>query len=143
MKDIVEFYSESLSEKLNTLETERRKEYEILFDELVSKEMVRSDIHVEKALELETKFFRLFIEYAIMQFEKLKNKSSVDIQELEKVFKHGIDTFFSSSLKRIIGVINNVRGSIKEEFAIEFLDKIRLEALQKTRHKALENYQVK
>lgn len=131
MKDVVKFYSESLNEKLNNLERERKREYEILFDELVSKEMVRSDIHVERALELETKFLKIFIEYAIMQFKKLNNKSTVDIQELGKEYRRVIDTFFSNSLKRMIGIINNVRGFMKEEFAVEHLNKIRKEALRK------------
>ncbi len=126
-----ELYSESLSEKIDKLERERKREYEILFDELVSEGMVRSDIHVEMALELEKKFLRLFIEYAIMQFEGLKNNPTIDINELEKEYRRGIDTFFSNSLKRMIGIINNVRSSIKEEFAMEQLEEIRLEASKK------------
>ncbi len=128
---MVKLYSKFLSEKLETLERERRRQYELLFDELVAKGMVRADIHIEKALELEIKFFRDFIDYALTQFKELRNSSSAEIHEVEEVCRYYIETFFRNSLQRMIGIINNVRSSIKEEFAIEPLEKIRSEALKK------------
>lgn len=131
MGEVDKLYSKFLSERLETLERERRKHYELFFDELVAKGMVRSDIHIEQALELEIRFFRDFTEYAIIQFKELRNRASVEIHELEEVCRYYIETFFRNSLQRMIGIINNVRSSIKEEFAIGPLEKIRSEALKK------------
>jgi hypothetical protein len=131
MKDIAKLYNEVLNMKHANIERERRMQYESLFNNLMAMGMVRADVHIEQALELEINFFRKFIEYAMIKFNELKNEPSVEIYELEKVYKYGIDKFFSNSLQRMIGIINNVRSSIKEEFAIEHLKKIREEALQK------------
>jgi fructose-1,6-bisphosphatase len=92
--------------------------------------MVRADIHIEQALELEMNFMRRFIDYAISQFKRLMNYPDVDIDELEKTYRHGINVFFGKSLQRMLGIINNVRSSVTDDYAQEALEKVRSEALQ-------------
>jgi len=130
MEDIVKLYQELLNKELNSLERERKKHYEHLFDDLASRGMVRADIHIEQALELEMNFMRRFTDYAMSQFKKLMSDPSLEINELEKVYRFGIDLFFGKSLQRMFGIISNVRSSLKEEYAREHLEKIRLEALR-------------
>jgi hypothetical protein len=130
MEDIVMLYQELLKKELNSLERERKKHYEHLFDDLASRGMVRADIHIEQALELEMNFMRRFTDYAMSQFKKLMSDPSLEINELEKVYRFGIDLFFGKSLQRMFGIISNVRSSLKEEYAREHLEKIRLEALR-------------
>jgi hypothetical protein len=130
MEDIVKLYQELLNKELNSLERERKKHYEHLFDDLASRGMVRADIHIEQALELEMNFMRRFTDYAMSQFKKLMNDPSLEINELEKAYRFGIDLFFGKSLQRMFGIISNVRSSLKEEYAREHLEKIRLEALR-------------
>ncbi len=130
MEDIVKLYQELLNKELNSLERERKKHYEHLFDDLAARRMVRADIHIEQALELEMNFMRRFTDYALSQFKKLMSDPSLEINELEKVYRYGIDLFFGKSLQRMFGIISNVRSSLKEEYAREHLEKIRLEALR-------------
>jgi ribosomal protein L20A (L18A) len=130
MEDIVKLYQELLNKELNSLERERKKHYDHMFDDLASRRMVRADIHIEQALELEMNFMRRFTDYAMSQFKKLMNDPSLEINELEKVYRYGIDLFFGKSLQRMFGIISNVRSSLKEEYAREHLEKIRLEALR-------------
>jgi hypothetical protein len=130
MEDIVKLYQELLNKELNSLERERKKHYEHLFDDLASRGMVRADIHIEQALELEMNFMRRFTDYAMSQFKKLMSDPSLKINELEKAYRYGIDLFFGKSLQRMFGIISNVRSSLKEEYAREHLEKIRLEALR-------------
>ena len=130
MEDIVKLYQELLNKELNSLERERKKHYEHLFDDLAARGMVRADIHIEQALELEMNFMRRFTDYAMSQFKKLMNDPSLEINQLEKAYRYGIDLFFGKSLQRMFGIISNVRSSLKEEYAREHLEKIRLEALR-------------
>jgi hypothetical protein len=130
MKSVAKLYQELLNKELNSLERERKKQYENLFDELAARGMVRADIHIEKALELEMNFMRRFTEYAILQFKKLLNNNASEIKELEKAYRYGIDSFFGKSLLRMFGIISNVRSSLREEYAREYLEKIRSEALR-------------
>ena len=92
--------------------------------------MVRKDIHIEQALELEIKFIQRFVEYAVAQYKKLKDSSEVDMNMLEKMFRNAMNSFFGRSLQRMLGIVNNVRGSIPASYAQEFLEKIKSKALQ-------------
>lgn len=130
MEDTVKLYQALLDKELDSLERERKKHYDHLFSDLAARGMVRADIHIEQVLGLEKKFMRRFIEYAISQFKKLMNDPAANINELEKAYRYGIDSFFGKSLQRMFGIISNVRSSIKEEYARESLEKIRLEALR-------------
>jgi|SRR4030067_3373758 len=130
MKDIGQHYQSLLDKELDSLERERRKEYEYLFDDLVRQGMVRKDIHIEQALELERKFIQRFVEYAVAQYKKLKDSSEADMNMLEKMYRNGINYFFGRSLQRMLGIISNVRGSIPAAYAQEFLEKVKSEALQ-------------
>src|SRR4030065_1812611 len=130
MKDIGQHYQSLLDKELDSLERERRKEYEYLFDDLVRQGMVRKDIHIEQALTLERKFIQRFVEYAVAQYKKLKDSSEVDMNMLEKMFRNAMNSFFGRSLQRILGIVNNVRGSIPAAYAQEFLEKVKSEALQ-------------
>jgi len=130
MKSVVKSYQELLNKELNSLERERKNNYAHLFDELAARGMIRADIHIEQALELEMNFMRRFTEYAILQFKKLMNNHASEINELEKAYQYGIDSFFGKSLLRMFGIISNVRSSLKEEYAREYLEKIRSEALR-------------
>lgn len=130
MEDTVKLYQALLDKELDSLERERKKHYDHLFSDLAARGMVRADIHIEQALELEINLMRRFIEYAISQFKKLMNDPAAKINELEKAYRYGIDLFFGKSLQRMFGIISNVRSSIKEEYARESLEKIRLEALR-------------
>lgn len=130
MEDTVKLYQALLDKELDSLERERKKHYDHLFSDLTARGMVRADIHIEQALELEINFMRRFIEYAISQFKKLMNDPAAKINELEKAYRYGIDSFFGKSLQRMLGIINNVRSSIKGEYAQESLEKIRLGALR-------------
>ena len=130
MKDIGQHYQSLLDKELDSLERERRKEYEHLFDDLVRQGMVRKDIHIEQALELERKFIQRFVEYAVAQYKKLKDSSEADMNMLEKMYRNGINYFFGRSLQRMLGIISNVRGSIPAAYAQEFLEKVKSEALQ-------------
>jgi len=130
MKSVAKLYQELLNKELDSLEIERKKHYAQLFDELAARGMIRADIHIEQALELEMNFMRRFIEYAILQFKKLMNNHASEVNELEKAYHCGIDSFFGKSLLRMFGIISNVRSSLKEEYAREYLEKIRAEALR-------------
>ncbi len=130
MKDIGQHYQSLLDKELDSLERERRKEYEHLFDDLVRQGMVRKDIHIEQALALEGEFMLRFTTYAITKYKQLNISPEVDMNMLEKMFRNAINSFFGRSLQRMLGVINNVRGSIPASYAQEFLEKIKLKALQ-------------
>jgi hypothetical protein len=138
MESVAKLYQELLNRELNSLERERQKQYEHLFDELAARGMIREDIHIEQALELEMNFMCRFTEYAILQFKKLMNNNASEIKELEKAYRYGIDSFFGKSLLRMFGIISNVRSSLREEYAREYLEKIRSEALLE-----LENAKIK
>ncbi len=130
MEDVTQLYKSLLNKELEFLERERRKEYECLFDDLAKQGMVRSDIHIEQALALEIKFIQRFVEYAIAQYKKLKNSSESDMDMLEKMYRHEINYFFGRSLQRMLGIINNVRGSINADYAQKFLERVKSEALE-------------
>jgi hypothetical protein len=130
MKDRGQSYQALLTKELDSLERERKKQYDQLFSELANRGMVRAGIHIEQALELEMNFMRRFIDYAISQFKRLMNSPEVDIDELEKTYRHGINVFFGKSLQRMLGIINNVRSSVTDDYAQEALEKVRSEALQ-------------
>ena len=130
MKDIGQHYQSLLDKELDSLERERRKEYEYLFDDLVRRGMVRKDIHIEQALELEGEFMLRFTTYAIAKYKQLNISPEVDMNMLEKMFRNAINSFFGRSLQRMLGIVNNVRGSIPASYAQEFLEKIKSKALQ-------------
>lgn len=130
MKDISQSYQALLIKELDSLEGERKKQYEQLFSELATKGMVRADIHIEQALELEMKFMRRFIEHEISQLQRLMNSPEADMNTLEKAYLYGINSLFGKSLQRMLGIINNVRSSITDDYAQEALEKVRSEALQ-------------
>jgi hypothetical protein len=130
MKDVVQLYKSLLSEELDIIERKRRKEYENLFDDLVRQGMVRADVHIEQALELERKFIQQFVEYAIAQYKELKDSPESDMNMIEKTYRYEVNHFFGRSLQRMLGIINNVRGSITTAYAQEFLARIKSEASQ-------------
>jgi len=130
MKDISQSYQALLIKELDSLEGERKKQYEQLFSELATKRMVRADIHIEQALELEMKFMRRFIEHGISQLQRLMNSPEADMNTLEKAYLYGINLLFGKSLQRMLGIINNVRSSITDDYAQKALEKVRSEALQ-------------
>jgi hypothetical protein len=130
MKDISQSYQALLIKELDSLEGERKKQYEQLFSELATAGMVRADIHIERALELEMKFKRRFFEYAISQLKRLMNSPDADMNKLEKAYLDSINSFFGKALQRMLGIINNVRSSITDDYAQEALEKVRAEALQ-------------
>ena len=130
MKDIGQRYQSLLSKELDYLERERRKEYEYLFDDLARRRMVRADLHIEQALELEGKFMQRFFEYAIAQYRALKNPLEADTTVLEKMYRNEINSFFGRSLQRMLGIISNVRGSVTATYAQEFLEEVKSHALQ-------------
>jgi hypothetical protein len=130
MKDVTQLYKSFLKEEIDNIERKRRKEYEGLFDDLVRQGMVRADVHIEQALELEMKLIKCFAEYAIAQYKKLKDSTKADMKILEKIYRHEINCLFGKSLQRMLGIINNVRGSIPDSYAQEFLEKVKLEVLQ-------------
>lgn len=130
MQDADQRYQSLLNKEIDFLDRERRKEYEDLFDALARQGMVRADIHIEQALELEGKFMKCFAEYALAQYKQLDISPEVDMNMLEKMFRNAINSFFGRSLQRMLGIINNVRGSIPASYAQEFLEKIRSKALQ-------------
>ena len=119
-----------LNKELDSLERERRKEYEYMFDDLARRRMVRADIHIEQVLELERKFIQRFVEYAIAQYKKLKNSPGSDTYMLEKMYRYEINHFFGKSLQRMLGIVRNVRGSITDVFVLKFLEKVKSEAFR-------------
>ena len=130
MQDIGQHYQSLLDKEFDSLERERRKEYEHLFDELVRQGMVRKDIHIEQALALEGEFMLRFTTYAIAKYKQLNISPEVDMNMLEKMFRNAMNSFFGRSLQRMLGIVNNVRGSIPAAYAQEFLEKVKSEALQ-------------
>src|SRR4030067_3003380 len=130
MKDIGQHYQSLLDKELDSLERERRKEYEHLFDDLVRQGMVRKDIHIEQALTLEGEFMLRFTTYAIAKYKQLNISPEADMNMLEKMLRNAINSFFGRSLQRMLGIISNVRGSIPAAYAQEFLEKVKSEALQ-------------
>jgi hypothetical protein len=130
MKDIGQHYQSLLDKELDSLERERRKEYEYLFDDLVRQGMVRKDIHIEQALALEGEFMLRFTIYGITKYKQLNISPEVDMNMLEKIFRYETNYFFGRSLQRMLGIISNVRGSIPAAYAQEFLEKVKSEALQ-------------
>ena len=130
MKDIGRQYQLLLSKELDVLERERRKDYESLFDDLARQRMVRADIHIEQALELERKYIQCFFKYAIAQYKKFKNPYESDLEMLEKMYRHEINSFFGRSLQRMLGIVSNVRGSITDAFVLNFLEKVQSEAFK-------------
>jgi hypothetical protein len=129
MEEAVKSYQRLLNKEMNSLERERKNNYDHLVDDLAAKGMVRADIHIEQALELEMNFMLRFVNYAISQFKKLMHDPAIKIDDLEKTYRYGINSCFGKSLQRMIGIISNVRSSLKEEYAQESLEKIRSEAL--------------
>jgi uncharacterized protein with gpF-like domain len=130
MKDIGRQYQLLLSKELDVLERERRKDYESLFDDLARQRMVRADIHIEQALELERKYIQCFFKYAIEQYKKFKNPYDSDLEMIEKMYRHEINSFFGRSLQRMLGIVSNVRGSITDTFVLNFLEKVKSEAFK-------------
>lgn len=130
MEDMGQSYQALLTKELDSLEKERKKQYDQLFSELANRGMVRADIHIEQALELEMKFMRRFIDYAISQFKRLMDSPGVNIDELEKTYRYGTNLFFAKSLQRMLGISSNVRSSVTDDYAQEALEKVRSEALQ-------------
>ncbi|HYA11535.1 MAG TPA: hypothetical protein VEF37_00955 [Thermodesulfovibrionales bacterium] len=130
MKERGQSYRELLNKELDSLERERKRHYDHLFSELAARGMVRADIHIEQALELEMKFKRRFIEYAISQLKRLMSSPEADINILEKAYLYGINSLFGKSLQRMLGIIDNVRSSITDDYVQEALEKVRAEALQ-------------
>lgn len=131
MEDIGQSYQALLNKELDSLEKERKKQYDQVFSELANRGMVRADIHIEQALELEKNFMSRFIDYAISQFKRLMNSPEGNIDELEKTYRYGINLFFGKSLQRMLGIVSNVRSSITDDYAQEALEKVRFEAFQK------------
>ncbi len=131
MEDIGQSYQALLNKELDSLEKERKKQYDQVFSELANRGMVRADIHIEQALELEKNFMSRFIDYAISQFKRLMNSPDGNIDELEKTYRYGINLFFGKSLQRMLGIVSNVRSSITDDYAQEALEKVRFEAFQK------------
>ena len=130
MEDINRVYKELLDREFDSLERERRKQYEHLFNELAQQRMVHEGIHIEKAMELEIHFMRRFVDYAISQFKRMMNSPDANIDLIEKTFRDGINLFFSKSLQRMIAIIMNVRSSVKEDYPLGHLEKLRSEAFQ-------------
>lgn len=130
MEDVNQVYKELLDREFDSVERERRKQYEHLVNELTHQGMVREGIHIEKALELEIHSMRCFIDYAISQFKRMINSPEANIDILEKTFWDGINLFFSKSLQRMIAIIINVRSPVKEDYPIGHLEKLKSEALQ-------------
>ncbi len=130
MEDINQAYKELLDREFDSLEKERRKQYEHLVDELIQQGRVREGIHIEMALELEIHFMRRFIDYAISHFKRMTISPEANIDIIEKTFRDGINLFFSKSLQRMIAIIMNVRSSVKEDYPAGHLEKLRSEALQ-------------
>jgi len=130
MKDIVKRFQSLLSKQIDYLEKERRKEYEHLFDDLVRQGMVRAELHIERALEVEERFMQRFIEYAIAQYRALKNSPEADLDLLEKIYRNEINSTFGRSLQRMLGIMSNVRSSLTAAYAQESLGKIKSYALQ-------------
>jgi len=130
MKDIGRQYQLLLSKELDVLERERRKDYESLFDDLARQRMVRADIHIEQALELERKYRQCFFKHAITQYKKFKNPHESDLEMLEKIYRHEINSLFGKSLQRMLGIVSNVRGSITDAFVLNFLEEVKSEAFK-------------
>lgn len=130
MKDIGQQYQSLLNKEIDVLERERRKDYEYLFDNLARQGMVRADIHIEQALELERKYMQCFLEYAITQYKKLRNPPKADMNMLGKIYRQEINAFFGRSLQRMLGIVSNVRGSITDAFVLKFLEKVKSEAFK-------------
>lgn len=130
MEDVNQVYKELLNREFDSLERQRRKQYEHLVNELAQRGMVREGIHIEKALELEIHSMRHFIDYAISQFKRMMNSPEANIGILEKTCRDGINLFFSKSLQRMIAIIINVRSPVKEDYPIGHLEKLKSEALQ-------------
>jgi hypothetical protein len=130
MKHIGQQYQVLLSKELDVLERERRKDYESLFDDLARLRMVRADIHIEQALELERKYLQCFFKFAIAQYKKFENPHESDLKILEKMYQHEINSFFGRSLQRMLGIASNVRGSITDTFVLNFLEKVKSEAFK-------------
>lgn len=130
MGDVNQIYRELLSKEFESLERERRRQYEYLVDELVSQEMVRETIHVDQALKIEITYMKRFIDYALSKFKEVINSPEVSIDGLEKTYRDSINLFFSKSLQRMLGIIINVRGPLKDDYAQEPLEKLKSEALR-------------
>ncbi|MEW6416800.1 MAG: hypothetical protein AB1480_01605 [Nitrospirota bacterium] len=130
MEDINQVYKELLDREFDSLERERRKQYEHLVNELIQQGMVREGIHIEKALELEIHSMRRFIDYALSQFKRMMNSSEANIEILGKTFQDGINLFFGRSLQRMIGITINVRSPIREDYPAERLEKLKSKAVE-------------
>lgn len=130
MGDVHQLYKELIEREFDSLEEKRRKEYEHLVSDLTEREMVREFIHIEQALELEIRYLRRFVDYALSQFKRLMSSPEAHSDLLEKIYLNSIQSFFSRSLQRMIAIITNVRSPIKEDYAIELLEKVKSEALQ-------------
>lgn len=130
MKDIGQQYQLLLNKEIDVFERERRKDYESLFDDLTMQAMVREDIHIEQALELERKYIQHFFKHAIGEYKKFSNFHKSDLKMLEKIYRHEINFYFGRSLQRMLGIVSNVRGSITDAFVLNFLEKVQTEAFK-------------
>lgn len=130
MKDEAQLYKSLMNKELDYLERERRKDYEHLFDDLARRGMVRADIHIEQALELEKKFIQYFSKSAISHYKKLKNPHESEEDILEKMYRYEINYLAGRSLQRMLGIVNNVRGSLTDVFVLSYLEKVKSDALE-------------
>ena len=130
MKDEAQLYKSLMNKELDYLERERRKDYEHLFDDLARQGMVRADIHIEQALELEKKFIQYFSKFAITHYKKLKNPHESEEDILEKMYRYEINYLAGRSLQRMLGIVNNVRGSLTDVFVLSYLEKVKSDALE-------------
>ena len=79
---------------------------------------------------MERKYMQCFLEYAITQYKKLRNSPKADMNMLGKIYRQEINAFFGRSLQRMLGIVNNVRGSITDAFVLKFLEKVKSEAFK-------------
>lgn len=131
MEDLNQIYQLLLDKESERLEVKRKKQYYQIVDELINSGMVRADIHVEKALEVELHFMRRFFDFAISEFKRVINHPEADVNTLEKIYRYSVTSYFGKSLQRMLGILMNVRTSLKEDCVREHLEKLKSEALQK------------
>ncbi len=124
MENINQLYKSLLNKEIDSLVREGRERYEKMTRELSGRGMIRSGIHIERALEIETDNMRRFINRAISEYIRLIQAPEADSNELEKIYRsyiNGVALKIPQSLKDTLRSIMSPTSSSYFEPALERL----------------------
>lgn len=107
MENLNQLYQDLLSKELDSLEREWQKEVKTTITPL-SARLPHSGLIVEKYLEVEMKYMRLFVNRAIAHFKRLSSSPALNTDELEKTYQHYVNGVLFKASQRMKEVRNRV-----------------------------------